>query len=67
MIDNLKTKISRNDAKIREKAFKKAIRFIENGPYRVVDKIISKTFMVPDTEHERVDIEILKGKAFIND
>jgi hypothetical protein len=67
MLEKLKNKIPRNEAKIREKALKKANRFIENGPYQVIDKIISKTFMVADTEHERIDIEIQKGKAFIND
>lgn len=67
MLDTLKNKIPKKEAKIREKAFKKAKRFIENGPYQVVDRIISKTYMVPDTELERVDIEIQKGTAFTNE
>ncbi len=67
MLDNLKNKIPKKEAKIRERAFKKAMRFIQNGPYQVVDKIISKTYMVADTEHERVDIEIKKGTAFTNE
>jgi len=50
--------------KIREGAFKKATKFIENGPYQTVTKTIIKSFKVPDTEHERVDIEIQKGTAF---
>ena len=65
-LDNLKNKITKKEAKIRQKAFKKASRFIENGPQQVVDRIISKTFMVSNTEHERVDIEIQKGTAFTN-
>ena len=67
LLEKLKEKIPKKETKIRERAFKKAKRFIENGPYQVVDKIISKTYMVPDTEHERVDIEIQKGTAFINE
>ena len=66
-LDSLKNKIPKKEAKIREKAFKKAKRFIENGPYQVVDRKISKTYMVPNTEHERVDIEIQKGTAFTNE
>ncbi len=66
-LNNLRNKISKNEAKIREKSFKKASRFIKNGPYQVVDRIISKTFMVSNTEHERIDIEIQKGIAFTNE
>ncbi|EFM17495.1 YD repeat-containing protein [Pantoea sp. aB] len=29
------------------------------------DAPVSKTFMVKDTKHERVDIEIISGKAFL--
>ena len=67
MLDKLKNKIPKNEAKIRERAFKKALSFIQNGPYQVVDRIISKTYPVIDTEHERVDIEIKKGTAFTNE
>jgi len=67
LILKLKNKIPKNEAKVREYVFKKAVNFIENGPYQVVDKIIIKSFLVPDTEHERVDIEIQKGIAFTND
>ena len=64
VLDTLKNKIPKKEAKIRERAFKKASRFIQNGPYQVIDKIISKTYIVANTEHERVDIEIKKGTAF---
>jgi len=67
MLEKLKNKISRKEAKIREQPLKKATRFINNGPYKVVDKMISKTFMVAGSTHERVDIEIRKGIAFTND
>ena len=67
MLDKLKNKIPKKEAKFRERAFKKAMRFIQNGPYQVVAKIISKTYMIADTEHKRVDIEIKKGTAFTNE
>lgn len=67
MLDKLKNKIPKKEAEIRERAFNKASRFIQNGPYQVVAEIISKTYMVADTEHERVDIEIKKGTAFTNE
>ena len=66
-LDNLKKKIAKKEAKIRERAFKKAARFIKNGLYQVINKIISKTFMVSNTEHERIDIKIQKGTAFTNE
>ncbi len=67
MLDKLKDKLSKKETKIREKPFEKVARFIKNGPYKVVNKMISKTFMVADSNHERVDIEIIKGTAFTND
>ena len=65
LLENLKNKIPKNELKIRDGAFKKATKFIENGPYQTISKTIIKSFKVPDTEHERVDIEIQKGTAFI--
>ena len=65
LLEKLKNKIPKSEAKNREGAFKKATIFIENGPYQTVKMKIVKSFKVPDTEHERVDIEIQKGTAFI--
>jgi hypothetical protein len=65
LLNKLKNKIPKNDAKIRAGAFFKAAKFIENGPYQIVTKAISKSFKVPDTEHERVDVDIQRGTAFI--
>ena len=67
MLDKLKNKIPKKEAKIRERAFKKALHFIQNRAYQLIDKIISKTYMVADTEHERVDIVIKKVAAFTNE
>ncbi len=65
LLDKLRNKIPKKEAEIREIAFQKAAKFIENGPYQVVTKTISKSYKVPDTEHERVDVEIQKGTAFV--
>lgn len=64
-MEKLKEKISRTDMKIREGAFGKAERFIDDA-YRCegVSAPVSKTFMVKDTPHERVDIKITSGTAF---
>ncbi len=65
LLENLKNKIPKIEAKLREGVFKKAAKFIESGPYQTVTRSIIKSFKVPDTEHERVDVEIQKGTAFI--
>lgn len=65
MIENLRSKIPKNEAKIREKAFEKAKQFVGQGPHEVIDKPVTRSFKVKGTKKERVDIEIQKGKAFI--
>lgn len=65
MLDNLKNKIPRKEAQIREKAFNKAEQFINQGPHEVVVAPISRSFKVKGTKKERVDIEIQKGEAFV--
>ena len=66
MLENLKKHLNKKELKLREGIFKKAVRFIKNGSYKVIQNIISKTFMVQNTAHERLDIEIQKGEAFTN-
>ena len=65
LLEKLKNKVPKNELKIRKEEFRKAAKFIENGPYQTLTKKIIKSFKVPDTEQERVDIEIQKGTAFI--
>lgn len=65
MLEILKNKIPRKETKIREKAFKKAAQFINQGPHEVITAPITRSFKVKGTKKERVDIEIQKGKAFI--
>ncbi|RLD57325.1 MAG: hypothetical protein DRJ05_09890 [Bacteroidetes bacterium] len=65
MLDKLKNKIPRMEVKIRDRAFCKATNFIGQGPYEVVSSPIVRSFRVKGTKKERVDIEILSGRAFI--
>lgn len=44
----------------------KGKKYIKNGgKIGEVDASISKTFLVKGTAHERIDIEFIKGKAFV--
>jgi len=65
MLEKLKNKIPKREAKKRESAFKKAGKFIKQGPHEVIVVPISRIFLVKDAYKDRVDIEIHKGEAFI--
>ena len=71
MTENLKNKIPKHEAKIREKQFIEVKEFItrasENGGLTVIINPIKLPFPVKGTKEERVDIEIHKGTAFIKD
>jgi hypothetical protein len=60
----LKSKLHRNDLKLRESEFAKAEDFIKNAPEIGVSAQVSKTYRVKDTRSERVDIEIIRGISF---
>lgn len=67
--DILKSRHTKKEQTIRANAFVKAKNFIDvsaiAGGIEVIDKPISKTFMVKDSKDKRVDIEVKKGKAFV--
>jgi len=65
MLEKLRNKIPRGEARKRDKVFLKASKFIEQGPHEVINSPVMRSFKVKGTLHERVDIEIQKGKAFI--
>lgn len=66
MLERLKGKIPKKEAKIRDKAFEKAKRFIQNASEtNGIDAPSSVTFRAEGYMKERVDIEVKKGKAFI--
>lgn len=66
LLEKLRSKIPEKEAKIREKEFEKAADLIrraeENGG---IDAKYSQTFKTKGTNHVRVDIEILGGRAFV--
>ncbi|WMV72727.1 RHS repeat-associated core domain-containing protein [Xenorhabdus griffiniae] len=67
-LDSLEASLSNKDRKLRKAEFDKARKFIlsaEKGGG--VDAQVSKTFLVKGTAHERVDIEVTTGKAFVPD
>ncbi len=65
ILQKLRDKLSKKDLKFREQAFSAAEKFIDNArDCGGIDAPVSKTFMVKDTKHERVDIEVIAGKAF---
>jgi hypothetical protein len=66
LLENLKSKIPKKEAEIRENAFNKASEFIQQGPHEVIIGSIFRSYKVKGTKHERVDIEIQSGIAFIN-
>ena len=64
-VDDTKEKLNPSEARLREKQFNQAKTYIkETKGIEVVNKPITKKFDVPDTDHERVEIEVKKGKAF---
>ena len=67
--DILKSRHQKRERIERDNAFKKANFFIDiskiAGGIEVIDKPISKTFMVKGSKDKRVDIEVKKGKAFV--
>ncbi|HHP7423666.1 TPA: hypothetical protein ACSC6M_000480 [Enterobacter roggenkampii] len=65
MLLKLESKLKGRDAKIRKDAFAEAKSFIFKS-YNAggVNAERKKTFMVRSTRRERVDVEILNGKAF---
>ena len=65
MLEKLRNKIPKKEAKKRESAFKKAEKFIKRASeIGGIDAPSETTFAKMDSE-ERIDIEIKKGKAFI--
>ncbi len=67
-LQKLMNKLKRKDKKIRTNTFEKAKKWIEqaaeNGGVQASTK---KTFNVEGATKERVDIEIIKGTAFVPD
>ncbi|HEY0608391.1 MAG TPA: RHS repeat-associated core domain-containing protein [Chitinophaga sp.] len=68
MLDELEGMLTKAEKKLRAAELAKARKFIINaGKSGGVDAPVSKTFLVQGTKHERVDIEVITGKAFVPD
>lgn len=68
MIDELISQLSPTEYEVRVNAFEKAREFvIRTADNNGVPCLIKKSFRVKGTQDIRVDIEIIKGKAFIAD
>lgn len=66
LIDRLETKLQKRDKDLRSLAFTKAKAYVNNaGQRNGVDAPVSKSYRVKGTQSERVDIEIILGRAFI--
>lgn len=64
-LEELKNKLDKGSLSVREEAFQKADNFVLSAcKCGGVDAPVSKTFMVKGARRERVDIEVISGKAF---
>jgi hypothetical protein len=68
MVDELESKLNKNERKLRQLELEKDRNFIKNaGEAGGVDALVSKTFQVKGTKYERIDIEVNSGQAFVPD
>ncbi len=68
MLEKLKLKIPKNEAKIRKTAFDKAKKYIEQASKNGgLNATAFNSFNVKGTPRERVDIEVRTGIAFVPD
>ncbi|MFK8164468.1 MAG: hypothetical protein AB8H12_18630 [Lewinella sp.] len=68
LLGKLFAKLKKKDAKRREKEFDKAQRLVEEaGRNGGIFAKMAKTFKVKGSKDERVDIEVLSGRAFVPD
>ncbi|BET95289.1 hypothetical protein [Xenorhabdus taiwanensis] len=67
-LNDLEASLNKKDRALRKAEFDKAREFIQSAEKGGgVDAQVSKTFLVKGTAHERVDIEVTTGKAFVSD
>jgi hypothetical protein len=62
----LEARHNKREKKLRTYSFEKARKYIRNAKQNGgIDAFYCKSFMAPNDKHRRVDIEVIKGKAFI--
>ncbi|WP_312933470.1 RHS repeat-associated core domain-containing protein [Pseudomonas sp.] len=65
-LEELKGKLNKKELAARQDAFMKADKYIDNcARCGGANASVSRTFMVRDTKSERVDIEVITGRAFV--
>ena len=65
-LDDLIDLLPHSEKVIREKEIEKARNFIQNSSLKGgIDAPVSKTFRVSGSKNSRIDIEVIKGKAFV--
>ena len=67
MLDKLKNKITKKEAKIRKNVFKDACKYIERASLKGgLSATVFKSFNVKGENKERIDIEVISGLAFVD-
>ena len=65
-LEVLRNRIPKTEAELREKEFEKARNFINSASEKGgVDAPVSKTFKRKGSRDVRVDIEVIRGRAFV--
>lgn len=67
MSKSLQRKLSKRELKERRSCFEKLDRFIKHAPHDGYDTCHKSFTPFPPKEDTRVDVEIIKGKAFCDD
>ena len=68
MMVELKGKLNKRDLALSKEAFQKSEKFITTASKcGGADAPASKIFIVKEIKHERVDIEIISGEAFLEE
>jgi hypothetical protein len=68
LLGRLINKLSKKDYQRREKSFEKAKQFVEEaGTHGGIFSHVSRSFRLKKSKDERVDIEVLSGRAFVPD
>ncbi|MBK8397266.1 MAG: hypothetical protein IPL26_18775 [Leptospiraceae bacterium] len=66
MLQELENRIPKKEAEIRKNEFESARNFIQKASEKGgVDAPVSKSFKVQESKDIRIDIEVIKGRAFI--
>ncbi len=63
-LDKMWNQLSKTQQKVRKDAYAQAKKWIQGAPEAGVDDKVSKSFLDKGQTKNRIDIEVIKGKAF---